>query len=67
MWSIYAIVTGMGFISYDAIFKGNNSVKRMATAACLWSTTAIKISVAYACYEITSNFYYSHFAIKKVQ
>lgn len=45
------IVTGMGFIGYDAIFKGNDSVKGIATASSLWNLAAIGVSVAYACYE----------------
>ena len=49
---MYAIITGMGFIGGGAIFKGNDSVKGTATAASLWNTAAIGISVAYGRYEI---------------
>ena len=49
---MYAIITGMGFIGGGAIFKGDNGVKGTATAASLWNTAAIGISVAYGRYEI---------------
>ena len=49
---MYAIITGMGFIGGGAIFKGDNTVKGTATAASLWNTAAIGISVAYGRYEI---------------
>lgn len=49
---MYAIITGVGFIGGGAIFKGINSVKGTATAASLWNTAAIGISVAYGRYEI---------------
>ncbi|TXD98469.1 MgtC/SapB family protein [Psychrobacter frigidicola] len=49
---MYAIITGMGFIGGGAIFKSDNGVKGTATAASLWNTAAIGISVAYGIYEI---------------
>ncbi len=49
---MYAIITGMGFIGGGAIFKGSGTVKGTATAAGLWNTGAIGISVAYSRYEI---------------
>ena len=49
---MYAIITGMGFIGGGAIFKSENGVKGTATAAGLWNTGAIGISVAYGRYEI---------------
>ena len=49
---MYAIITVMGFIGGGAIFKGDNTVKGTATAASLWNTAAIGISVAYGRYEI---------------
>ena len=49
---MYAIITGMGIIGGGAIFKGDNTVKGTATAASLWNTAAIGISVAYGRYEI---------------
>lgn len=49
---MYGIITGMGFIGGGAIFKKDNGVKGTATAASLWNTAAIGISVAYSRYEI---------------
>jgi len=49
---MYGIITGMGFIGGGAIFKSGGSVKGTATAASLWNTGAIGISVAYSRYEI---------------
>lgn len=49
---MYAIITGMGFIGGGAIFKNENGAKGTATAAALWITAAIGISVAYSHYEI---------------
>ena len=49
---MYAIITGMGFIGGGAIFKNEKAFKGTATAASLWNTGAIGISVAYGRYEI---------------
>lgn len=49
---MYGIITGMGFIGGGAIFKDEDSTKGTATAAGLWNTAAIGISVAYGRYEI---------------
>ena len=49
---MYGIITGMGFIGGGAIFKNENGAKGTATAAGLWNTAAIGISVAYGRYEI---------------
>lgn len=49
---MYAIITGMGFIGGGAIFKNEMGSKGTATAASLWNTGAIGISVAYSRYEI---------------
>lgn len=49
---MYAIITGMGFIGGGAIFKNEEGSKGTATAASLWNTGAIGISVAYGRYEI---------------
>ena len=49
---MYAIITGMGFIGGGAIFKDKEGAKGTATAAGLWNTAAIGISVAYGRYEI---------------
>ena len=49
---MYGIITGMGFIGGGAIFKKSDGVNGTATAAGLWNTGAIGISVAYSRYEI---------------
>lgn len=49
---MYGILTGMGFIGGGAILKNNGKVGGTATAAAIWNTGAIGISVAYARYEI---------------
>lgn len=49
---MYGIITGMGFIGGGAILKDGASVSGTATAASLWNTGAIGISVAYSRYEI---------------
>lgn len=49
---MYAIITGMGFIGGGAIFKNEEGAKGTATAASLWNTAAIGISVATGRYEI---------------
>ena len=49
---MYAIITGMGFIGGGAIFKSEEGAKGTATAASLWNTAAIGISVATGRYEI---------------
>lgn len=49
---MYGIITGMGFIGGGAIMKQNNRVDGTASAAGIWLTGAIGISVATARYEI---------------
>ena len=49
---MYGIITGMGFIGGGAIFQSGNSVNGTATAAGIWNTGAIGVSVAYSRYEI---------------
>lgn len=49
---MYGIITGMGFIGGGAIFKSQEGTQGTATAAGLWITAAIGISVAYSRYEI---------------
>lgn len=49
---MYGIITGMGFIGGGAIFKSHEGIKGTATAAGLWNTAAIGVSVAYSRYEI---------------
>lgn len=49
---MYGVITGMGFIGGGAILKHGANVSGTATAASLWNTGAIGISVAYSRYEI---------------
>lgn len=49
---MYGIITGMGFIGGGAILKNSDHVIGTATAASLWNTGAIGISVAYSRYEV---------------
>lgn len=49
---LYGIITGMGFIGGGSILKSNNRVEGTATAAGIWNTGAIGISVAMHLYEI---------------
>ena len=49
---MYGIITGMGFIGGGAIMKNNSGVSGTASAAGIWLTGSIGISVAYARYEI---------------
>ncbi|MDX1684476.1 MAG: MgtC/SapB family protein [Saprospiraceae bacterium] len=48
----YGIITGMGFIGGGAILKTRGTVLGTATAASIWNTGAIGISVAQQLYEI---------------
>jgi len=49
---MYGIITGMGFIGGGAIVKHSGKVGGTATAAGIWNTGAIGVSVAYHRYEI---------------
>ncbi len=49
---MYGIITGMGFIGGGAIMKNNTGVSGTASAAGIWLTGSIGLSVAYARYEI---------------
>ncbi len=49
---MYGIVTGIGFIGGGAIVKQSGRVGGTATAAGLWNTSAIGVSVAYGRYEV---------------
>lgn len=49
---VYGVITGMGFIGGGAIIKQSGKVAGTATAAGIWNTGAIGISVAYSRYEI---------------
>jgi putative Mg2+ transporter-C (MgtC) family protein len=49
---MYGIITGMGFIGGGSIIKSGGRAEGTATAAGLWLTGAIGLSVAYRRYEI---------------
>lgn len=49
---MYGVITGIGFIGGGAIVKESGRVGGTATAAGIWITGAIGISVAYGRYEI---------------
>lgn len=49
---MYGVITGIGFIGGGAIVKESKRVGGTATAAGIWITGAIGISVAYERYEI---------------
>lgn len=49
---MYGIITGIGFIGGGAILKSRGNVLGTATAASLWNTGAIGVSVAFLQYEI---------------
>lgn len=49
---IQGVITGIGFIGGGAILKNGGEVHGTATAASLWATGAIGISVALAQYDV---------------
>ncbi|TYK64410.1 MgtC/SapB family protein [Colwellia echini] len=49
---MYGIITGIGFIGGGSIIKSSEHVQGTASAAGIWLTAAIGVSVAYARYEI---------------
>ncbi|GAA6144259.1 MgtC/SapB family protein [Thalassolituus maritimus] len=49
---MYGLITGIGFIGGGAILKKGSNVSGTATAASIWNTGAIGVSVAYSHYEI---------------
>lgn len=49
---MYGVITGMGFIGGGSIIKMGGRAAGTATAAGLWLTGAIGLSVAYRIYEI---------------
>jgi putative Mg2+ transporter-C (MgtC) family protein len=49
---VEGVITGVGFIGGGAILKSNGEVQGTATAASLWATGAIGISVGLANYDI---------------
>jgi putative Mg2+ transporter-C (MgtC) family protein len=49
---MYGLITGIGFIGGGAIIKDKAGVSGTATAASLWNTGAIGMSVAWGRFEI---------------
>jgi putative Mg2+ transporter-C (MgtC) family protein len=49
---VEGVITGIGFIGGGAILKGSGEVHGTATAASLWATGAIGISVGLAAYDV---------------
>ncbi len=49
---IEGIITGMGFIGGGAILRMTDSIRGTATAASLWTTGAIGVSVGLGVYDI---------------
>ena len=49
---MYGIITGIGFIGGGSIIKNSQEAHGTATAAGIWLTGAIGVSVAYSRYEI---------------
>ena len=49
---IEGLITGIGFIGGGAILKQGNSVQGTATAASLWATGAIGVSVGLGSYDV---------------
>ena len=49
---VEGIITGMGFIGGGAILRQTDSVKGTATAASLWATGAIGVSVGLGSYDV---------------
>lgn len=49
---MYGVITGIGFIGGGSIIKSSENVQGTATAAGIWLTGAIGVSVAYSRYEI---------------
>jgi putative Mg2+ transporter-C (MgtC) family protein len=51
---IEGLITGIGFIGGGAILKNGNSVHGTATAASLWATGAIGVSVGLGAYDVAA-------------
>jgi putative Mg2+ transporter-C (MgtC) family protein len=49
---IEGVITGIGFIGGGAILKQGTTVQGTATAASLWATGAIGVSVALGSYDV---------------
>ena len=60
---MYGLITGIGFIGGGAILKNAGNVSGTATAASIWNTGAIGVSVAYSYYEIAITLSLMNFAV----
>ena len=49
---VEGLITGMGFIGGGAILRREDSVKGTATAASLWATGAVGVSVGLGMYDV---------------
>lgn len=47
------VVTGIGFLGAGVIFKQGSSVAGLTSAATIWATSAVGLSVAYGMYTIS--------------
>ncbi len=47
------IVTGIGFIGAGVIFKSDNRINGITTAATIWAVAALGMGIAFRAYEIT--------------
>lgn len=57
------LLAGIGFIGSGAILKTGLSVRGTATAASIWSTTAMAAAVAYENYDIAAALSIANFAV----
>ena len=46
------IVTGIGFLGAGVIFRSDNRIKGLTTAATIWATAALGMGIAYGAYKI---------------
>ena len=60
---MYGLITGIGFIGGGAILKNAGNVSGTATAASIWNTGAIGVSVAFSYYEIAITLSLMNFAV----
>lgn len=49
---VYGVITGIGFIGGGALFRSENGVYGTASAASVWASAAVGISVALALIEV---------------
>ena len=57
---IEGIITGIGFIGGGAILKHGSTVHGTATAASLWATGAVGVSVGLGAYDVAVTIACSH-------